>query len=142
MELHDSAGLTLEQITAVLDAHPDAAIVRLQSGDPSVYGAITEQIAWCVDHQRDFEIVPGVSSLSAAAAAAGRELTVPGLAQSVVLTRLANRTAASVPELESPAAFAAHRADHGPVPLGRPTRCAPGASCCRSVRRTTPTLPP
>jgi precorrin-4/cobalt-precorrin-4 C11-methyltransferase len=60
-----------------------------------------------VAHERSFEIVPGVSSLSAAAAAAGRELTVPGLAQSVVLTRLADRTSSSVPERESVAGFAA-----------------------------------
>ncbi len=106
VELHDSKLMTLADVTAVYDDHPDAAIVRLHSGDPSVYGAIGEQIAWCIDHGRDFEIVPGVSSLAAAAAAAGRELTAPGLAQSVVLTRLADRTAASVPDGESVAAFA------------------------------------
>jgi precorrin-4/cobalt-precorrin-4 C11-methyltransferase len=106
VELHDSKVMTLEQVTGVYAAHPGVRIVRLHSGDPSVYGAIGEQIAWCVDHERDFEIVPGVSSLAAAAAAAGRELTAPGLAQSVVLTRLAHRTAASVPDRESVAAFA------------------------------------
>ena len=103
----DSSGLTLEQITDVFEKWSHAAIVRLQSGDPSVYGAIAEQIDWCVANERDFEIVPGVSSVSAAAAAARRELTVPGLAQSVVLTRLASRTAASMPDRESVAAFAA-----------------------------------
>jgi precorrin-4/cobalt-precorrin-4 C11-methyltransferase len=106
VEAHDSKVMTLDEVTAVFASHPRAAIVRLHSGDPSVYGAIGEQVAWCVDHGRDFEIVPGVSSLAAAAAAAGRELTAPGLAQSVVLTRLAHRTAASVPERESVAAFA------------------------------------
>lgn len=105
-EVHDSKVMSLDELTAVFAAHPDAAIARLQSGDPSVYGAIGEQVAWCVDHGRSFEIVPGVSSLAAAAAAAGRELTAPGLAQSVVLTRLAHRTAASVPDRESVAAFA------------------------------------
>jgi precorrin-4/cobalt-precorrin-4 C11-methyltransferase len=104
---HDSSTMTFDEITAVFDAHPDAAIVRLHSGDPSVYGAIAEQLAWCVAHERAFEIVPGVSSLAAAAAAARHELTVPGLAQSVVLTRLADRTAASVPTRESVAGFAA-----------------------------------
>jgi precorrin-4/cobalt-precorrin-4 C11-methyltransferase len=108
--VHDSAGMTLEDVLAVYQQHPGAAIVRLHSGDPSVYGAIQEQIDWCVAHQRDFEIVPGVSSLGAAAAAAGCELTVPGLAQSVVLTRLAGRTASSMPESESVASFAAHGA--------------------------------
>jgi len=108
--VHDSAAMTLEDVLAVYAGASDAAIVRLHSGDPSVYGAIGEQIEWCVVNERDFEIVPGVSSLAAAAAAVGRELTQPGVAQSVVLTRLAGRTAASMPAGESVAAFAAHGA--------------------------------
>jgi precorrin-4/cobalt-precorrin-4 C11-methyltransferase len=107
-EIHDSAGMTLEDVLAVYGAHPDAGIVRLHSGDPVIYGAIQEQVDWCVAHERDFEIVPGVSSFGAAAAALGRELTIPTVAQSVVLTRLGGRTAASMPERESVAAFAAH----------------------------------
>jgi precorrin-4/cobalt-precorrin-4 C11-methyltransferase len=106
-EVHDSATMTLEDVLAVYAAHPDAAIVRLHSGDPSVYGAIQEQIDWCVEQGRDFEIVPGVSSLGAAAALVGRELTIPTVSQSVVLTRLPGRTAASMPERETIAAFAA-----------------------------------
>jgi len=105
-DLADSAGMTLEEVTALYAAHPDASIVRLHSGDPTVYSAIAEQIDWCVAHERDFEIVPGVSSMAAAAAAAGRELTVPGLAQSVVMTRLAHRTESSVPEREGVSRFA------------------------------------
>ena len=104
--VHDSAGMTLEDVLAVYEANPDAAIVRLHSGDPSLYGAIQEQIDWCIERQRSFEIVPGVSSLSAAAAAVGRELTVPRVSQSVVVTRLASRTAASVPEGERISTFA------------------------------------
>jgi precorrin-4/cobalt-precorrin-4 C11-methyltransferase len=107
-EVHDSAGMTLEDVLAVYAAQPDARIVRLHSGDPVIYGAIQEQLDWCVAHERDFEIVPGVSSLGAAAAALGRELTIPTVAQSVVLTRLGGRTAASMPPRESVAAFAAH----------------------------------
>ena len=106
-EVHDSAAITLEDVLAVYERHPDACIVRLHSGDPSIYGAIQEQIDWCVERGRDFEIVPGVSSLAAAAAAAQRELTIPGASQSVVLTRLGGRTSASMPERESVAAFAA-----------------------------------
>jgi precorrin-4/cobalt-precorrin-4 C11-methyltransferase len=106
--IHDSKTMTLEDVLAVYAAHPDAAVVRLHSGDPSVYGAIQEQIDWCVRAHRDFEIVPGVTSVAAAAAALQRELTIPRLAQSVVLTRLAGRTAASMPAGESVAAFAAH----------------------------------
>jgi precorrin-4/cobalt-precorrin-4 C11-methyltransferase len=108
--VHDSAAMTLEDVTAVYEANADKRIVRLHSGDPSVYGAIQEQIDWCLVNGRDFEIVPGVSSLAAAAAAVQRELTIPAVSQSVVLTRLAGRTKASMPERESVAAFAAHRA--------------------------------
>jgi precorrin-4/cobalt-precorrin-4 C11-methyltransferase len=106
-EIHDSAAMTLEDVLAVYDRHRDASIVRLHSGDPGIYGAIQEQIDWCLAHERDFEIVPGVSSLAAAGAALGRELTIPRVAQSVVVTRLAGRTKASMPPRESVAAFAA-----------------------------------
>jgi precorrin-4/cobalt-precorrin-4 C11-methyltransferase len=105
-EIHDSKSMTLEAVVAVYERHPDAAIVRLHSGDPSVYSAIGEQIDWCLEHERAFEIVPGVGSLAAAAAAVGCELTRPGLSQSVVLTRLAHRTRASMPDGEGVAAFA------------------------------------
>ena len=107
VEIHDSAAMTLEDVLAVYDRRPDAAIVRLHSGDPALYGAIQEQIDWCLAQGREFEIVPGVSSLTAAAAAVGRELTIPQVAQSVVVTRLAGRTTASMPPRESVAAFAA-----------------------------------
>lgn len=109
-EVHDSAGMTLEDVLAVYAARPDHAIVRLHSGDPSVYGAIQEQIDWCLATDREFEIVPGVSSLGAAAAALRRELTLPGTAQSVVLTRLAGRTKASMPPGQSVADYAPHGA--------------------------------
>lgn len=98
-QIHDSATMTLEDVLSVYGAHPErVAIVRLHSGDPSVYGAIGEQIDWCIEQGRSWEIVPGVSSISAASALLGRELTQPGVAQSVVLTRLAGRTARSVPD--------------------------------------------
>jgi len=106
-EIHDSASMTLEDVLATYQRHAAASIVRLHSGDPAIYGAIQEQIDWCVVNERDFEIVPGVSSLAAAAAAVGRELTIPHLSQSVVVTRLAGRTQASMPARESVAAFAA-----------------------------------
>ncbi len=106
VELHDSKTMTLEAVVAVYARHPDAAIVRLHSGDPTLYSAIAEQIDWCQANERAFEIVPGVSSVTAAAAEIGRELTVPAVAQSVVLTRLANRTSASMPANEGVAEFA------------------------------------
>jgi precorrin-4/cobalt-precorrin-4 C11-methyltransferase len=106
--VHDSKTMTLEEVTAVYAGNPDASIVRLHSGDPSVYGAIGEQIDWCLAHEFPFEIVPGVTSMAAAAAALGQELTLPGVSQSVVLTRLANRTRSSMLEHEDVSAFAAH----------------------------------
>jgi precorrin-4/cobalt-precorrin-4 C11-methyltransferase len=108
--VHDSKAMTLEDVLAIYMAHPHAHIVRLHSGDPSVYGAVQEQIDWCVAHERSFEVVPGVSSMAAAAAALGRELTIPRIAQSVVLTRLGGRTAASMPPAQTVASFAAHGA--------------------------------
>ena len=110
-EVHDSAAMTLEQVLAVYAACPaPATIVRLHSGDPSLYGAVQEQVDWCRRNGRAFEVVPGVSSLAAAAAAVGRELTMPEVSQSVVLTRLPGRTRASMPARESVGAFAAHGA--------------------------------
>lgn len=110
IEVHDSKAMTLEDVLGVYARHPGESIVRLHSGDPSLFGAIGEQIDWCVAHSRDFEIVPGVTSASAAAAALGRELTLPGVSQSVVMTRLAGRTAASMPPGDGVAALAAHGA--------------------------------
>ncbi|MGO9558965.1 MAG: precorrin-4 C(11)-methyltransferase [Acidimicrobiales bacterium] len=105
--VHDSAVMTLEDVLGVYEASAGARVVRLHSGDPGIYGAIQEQIDWCATNERDFEIVPGVSSLAAAAAAVARELTIPKLSQSVVITRLPGRTKASMPERETLAAFAA-----------------------------------
>lgn len=105
--LHDSAVMTLEDVLSIYEtAGEDARVVRLHSGDPSVYGAIQEQLDWCIAAARSVEIVPGVSSVSAAAAALGRELTIPSLSQSLVLTRLAGRTAGSMRPGEGVAAFA------------------------------------
>jgi precorrin-4/cobalt-precorrin-4 C11-methyltransferase len=104
--LMDSAEMTLEDVLLVFENNPEARIVRLHSGDPSVYGAIQEQISWCESHNRPFEIVPGVTSISAAAAAVGRELTIPEVAQSIVTTRVARRTSASMPKSESLAGYA------------------------------------
>jgi precorrin-4/cobalt-precorrin-4 C11-methyltransferase len=105
--IYDSASMTLEDVLAVYASHPAARIVRLHSGDPSLYGAIQEQLDWCAANERSWEIVPGVSSLGAAAAAVGRELTLPGVSQSVVLTRLGGRTTSSMPATESIASYAA-----------------------------------
>jgi precorrin-4/cobalt-precorrin-4 C11-methyltransferase len=107
--VHDSAGMTFEDVTGVYRDHPDAAIVRLHSGDLSLYSALQEQVDWCLANDREFEIVPGVGAVAAASAAVARELTLPGVAQSLIATRLPGRTAASMPDGESVAAFAPHR---------------------------------
>lgn len=96
-----SSGLTLEEITQLLvsAARDGLRIARLQSGDPSIYGAMHEQQVLLAREDVPFEIVPGVSSAFAAAARLGVELTVPNVAQTVVMTRVANRTT-TVPDLE------------------------------------------
>lgn len=107
VEVHDSSAMTLEDVLDVYAGRPDlASIVRLHSGDPSIYGAIQEQIEWCERQARQWEIVPGVSSVAAAAAVIGRELTIPTTSQSVVVTRVAGRTQESMPDGEGVAEYA------------------------------------
>lgn len=87
----DTGPLNLDQIVAEI-AHADAAghdVARLHSGDPSLYSAVAEQCRRLDALLIEYEIVPGVPSFAAAAAALGRELTVPGVAQTVTLTRVA-----------------------------------------------------
>lgn len=108
VRLVDTQDLDLDTITATLvkaDAG-GAEVVRLCSGDPSLYSAVAEQTARLDAAGVPWEIVPGVPAYAAAAAIVGRELTVPRLAQSVVLTRMQARSTA-MPEGESLDAFAA-----------------------------------
>lgn len=88
-----SSDLHLEQIVAVMveAAQSGQVVIRLHSGDPTVYGAILEQMAFLRKASIPFEIVPGVSSAFAAAAMAEVELTVPGMSQTVILTRTGGR---------------------------------------------------
>ena len=86
-------------------------VVRLHTGDPSLYGAIREQIDCLNEKQIPWDITPGVSSFCGAAAAAGEEYTLPGVSQSVIITRMAGRT--PVPERESIASLAAHGGNYG-----------------------------
>lgn len=87
----DTGPLTLDQIIAEIQAaHDDGHdVARLHSGDPSIYSAVAEQCRRLDALLIDYEIVPGVPAFAAAAAALGRELTVPGVAQTVTLTRVA-----------------------------------------------------
>ncbi|NLX19323.1 MAG: precorrin-4 C(11)-methyltransferase [Desulfobulbus sp.] len=98
---HDSAALDLKEIMGLLvDGYAAGLrVVRLHTGDPSIYGAIREQMQWLDRMQIPYEVVPGVSSAFAAAAALKKELTVPEITQTVILTRQAGRT--PVPERES-----------------------------------------
>lgn len=109
-EVHDSASMSLDEMVGLMApaAKSGKLVVRLHTGDISFYSAITEQIHRLMDEGVDVEIVPGVSSLGAGAAAIGQELTIPGITQSVVVTRMAGRT--PVPRGESIASFAAHGA--------------------------------
>ena len=91
--LVDTADLTLDQITAIM-VEADAAaldVVRLCSGDPAVFSAVAEQARRLDRAGVGYDITPGVPAFAAAAAALGRELTVPGVGQTVVLTRIAQR---------------------------------------------------
>ncbi len=105
----DTAGLTLEEtITLIRDgAAAGKTIVRLHTGDPAIYGAIQEQIDALNEEGITWQVVPGVSSFLAAAALLGRELTVPGGTQTVIITRQGGRT--PVPELESLRELGRHR---------------------------------
>lgn len=92
--IHDSARMTLEEVLDVMCA-ADARgedVVRLHTGDPCLYGAIQEQMDALSARGIAFEVVPGVSSFCGAAAALTQEYTLPGISQSVVITRLEGRT--------------------------------------------------
>lgn len=108
-EIHNSALMDLDEVTSVYARNREAEgiIARLHTGDPSLYGAVQEQIDFCKAADIRFEVVPGVSSFSAAAAALGQEYTLPGVSQSLILTRLAGRT--PVPDSEDLAELARHR---------------------------------
>lgn len=103
---HNSAGLDLDEQVALMSraVQAGARVVRLHTGDPAVYGAIDEQISALATLGIGARIVPGVSSVFGAAAALGCELTLPGVSQSLVLTRTAGRT--PMPAGENPTAFA------------------------------------
>lgn len=110
-EIQGSSSLTLEEIcTRMIQAARAGKIVtRLHSGDPSIYGAIHEQIARLDAAGVAWSIVPGVSSAFAAAAALGTELTIPEVTQTVIFSRLSGR-ASPVPPTEDLRQLAAHRA--------------------------------
>jgi precorrin-4/cobalt-precorrin-4 C11-methyltransferase len=107
-ELVDTAGLSLEQIVVRLaEAHRAGHdVVRLCSGDPSLYSAVAEQVRRLDAAGLPYEVVPGVPAFAASAAVLGRELTVPEVGQSLIITRVQARSTA-MPPGENLAAFAA-----------------------------------
>lgn len=106
---YNSAGMDLKEVTGIYlrEKNREGRIARLHTGDPSLYGAIQEQIDFCRHEEIDVEVIPGVSSFFAAAAALKQEYTLPGISQSLVLTRMAGRT--PVPDSEEIEGWSRHR---------------------------------
>lgn len=109
-EIYDSSSMTLQQVVDVMAAGVRAGkqVVRVHTGDPSIYGAHREQMAELDRLGIPYDVVPGVSSFLAAAASLKREYTLPGVSQTVILTRMEGRT--QVPETEQIEGLAAHQA--------------------------------
>lgn len=108
--VYNSAEMTLEEVINVIKDGIDKGltIARVHSGDPTIYGAIREQIDLLDELKINYEIIPGVSSFTASAAAINKEFTLPGISQTIICTRLEGRT--SVPEKENLENLAKHRA--------------------------------
>ncbi len=109
-DLHDSASMTLEQVIEVMESslEKNLKVVRLHTGDPTIYGAIREQMDILDSKSIIYEVIPGVSSFTAACAAIKKEFTLPSVSQTVILTRIEGRT--PVPEGEDLESLAAHKA--------------------------------
>lgn len=109
-EIYNSAKMTLEEVLDVIFAAEEKGLttVRLHTGDPSLYGAIREQMDVLEEKNIAFDYCPGVSSFCGAASALNLEYTLPDVSQSVIITRMEGRT--PVPEKESIQSFAAHQA--------------------------------
>ena len=98
-----------EVITVMLEGvQNNKMVVRLHTGDPSIYGAIQEQMDELNKHNIEYKVIPGVSSFLATAAALKQEYTLPDVSQTVIVTRIEGRT--PVPEKESLASLASHNA--------------------------------
>ena len=109
-EVYNSAHMTLEEVIQVIEKaeHEQKMTVRLHTGDPSIYGAIKEQIDQLELRKIPCEVCPGVSSFCGAAASLKVEYTLPAVSQSVIITRMEGRT--KVPSRESIQSFASHQA--------------------------------
>lgn len=109
-EIHNSAYMTLEEVLDVIVKADEAGstIVRLHTGEPSIYGAVREQMDALDKLGIAYDSCPGVSAAFGAAASLNIEYTLPGVSQSLIITRMAGKT--GVPERESIESFAAHGA--------------------------------
>lgn len=109
-EVIQTADKTLEEIVPLMveRVREGKSVVRLHSGDPSLYGAVGEQMQALASEGIAFEVIPGISAFQLAAAKLKIELTVPGVVQTIILTRISGRT--EVPEREELASLAAHQA--------------------------------
>lgn len=109
-EIHNSANMTLEEVIEVMEkAESEAKMtVRLHTGDPSLYGAIREQMDLLEPNNIAFKVTPGVSSFCGVAAALNAEYTLPDVSQTVIITRMEGRT--PVPEKEEMSLLASHQA--------------------------------
>lgn len=109
-EVHNSAFMTLEEvIDVIVKADSEGKnIVRLHTGEPSIYGAVREQMDILDEKQIDYESCPGVSACFGAASSLNLEFTLPEVSQSLIITRMAGKT--GVPEKESIQSFASHGA--------------------------------
>ena len=109
-EIHNSASMTLQEVIEVMQkaVAAEKMVVRLHTGDPSIYGAIQEQIDCLNQLGIRWEVIPGVSSFLASAAALGQEYTLPGISQTVIITRMEGRT--PVPDREKIRSLAEHQA--------------------------------
>jgi len=108
-KLYDAAGLVREEIFEILEknAKQGKVVIRLHDGDPAIYGAIREQTDNLQKEGIEFEIVPGVTSFLASSAALGLQLTLPGVTQTIIVTRAEKRTA--VPKQEQISELAKHK---------------------------------
>jgi len=107
-EIHNSASMDFEEVMEVMEKgiKEGKTVARVHTGDPAIYGAIQEQMNWLDEKGITYEVVPGVSSFLAAAAALKQEYTLPEVTQTVMVTRLEGRT--PVPVKEKLASLAQH----------------------------------
>jgi len=108
-EIHDSAYLNLDEIIGLCEKGiaENKSVVRLHTGDFSIYGSLREQIERLNTSEIGYELIPGVSSFLGAASALEIEYTIPEISQSLIITRMEGRT--PVPKLESIRSYAAHQ---------------------------------